>query len=109
MATIRPPPSAWLTVRWSTPPRRLPLSDKQSSTNSTRPAGPPAACLEPTDKIPQMSLVTLEDLAARLGLTTNPAVYVTERGFKVLVDWSGRAAVTTEDAAALVAQSDSPT
>ena len=32
------------------------------------------------------NLVTLDDLAARLGLTGNPAEYVRERGYKVVTD-----------------------
>lgn len=46
-------------------------------------------------------LVTLEELAEQLGIDGNPAEYVTGRGFEVLTDWSGAAAVSMATAAAL--------
>jgi hypothetical protein len=49
-----------------------------------------------------VTLVPLDELADRLGVTTNPAEYVLARGVPIVVDWKGAAAVTEADARSLV-------
>lgn len=49
------------------------------------------------------SLVTLEELAERIGIEGDPAEYVRARGHEIVIDWQGAAAVTSDTASLLVA------